>query len=99
MSNATSLDILRSDLPMPGTAHHAPKPAQRAPRQTESAPALGARPALTASYSYNQALKQVIVTLQRPDTGAVVAQFPPEKVLQLIAALMNLASKNLDEIA
>jgi hypothetical protein len=99
MSNVILSDILVSVLPIPGTAQDAPKPARQALRRTESIPALGARPPLTASFSYDRALRQVIVTLQRPDTGAVVAQFPPDKVLQLIAALMNLANKQLDEIA
>jgi hypothetical protein len=84
---------------MPANPQDAPKPVKQEPRRTELIPAIGARPPLTASFAYDKNLKQVIVTLQRPDTGAVVAQFPPDKVLNLIAALMDLANKHLDEIA
>jgi hypothetical protein len=84
---------------MPANPQDAPKPVKQEPRRKELIPAIGARPPLTASFAYDKNLKQVIVTLQRPDTGAVVAQFPPDKVLNLIAALMDLANKHLDEIA
>jgi len=57
---------------------------------------IGARPPLSASYQYNKALKQVIITLVRPDTGEVVLQIPQEKVLNLIAILNQLSNQALD---
>jgi hypothetical protein len=53
------------------------------------------RPPLVASYQYNKAISQVVVTLQRPDTGEVVAQIPPEQVVNFVTAMVE-ALRNMD---
>jgi hypothetical protein len=65
-------------------------------QQARAAPVWSARPPLTANYQYLQAIRQVVVTLQRPDTGEVVTQIPPEQIVNLILALSNLVSPRLD---
>lgn len=60
---------------------------------------LGARPPLLASYQYDPVLRQVIVTLQNPETGGVVREIPAEQVRKLAAALMQAAQRVLDSKA
>jgi len=57
---------------------------------------LGSHPPLQASYEYDRALRQVVVTLTMPDTGGVVRQIPPEKVLRVIMGLLEVAGQFLD---
>lgn len=54
------------------------------------------RPPVTASYKYDKDARRLIVTLLRPDTGEIVAQIPPEKVLAVGRAIMNTAIHALD---
>jgi len=68
------------------TTHHKATKAEAAP---------AARPPLAASYQYNEAIRQVVVTLQRPDTGEVVAQLPPEQVVKFVTAMLQ-ALRNMD---
>jgi hypothetical protein len=58
-----------------------------------------AQPPLQASYAYNRASRQVVITLVNPATGEVVAQIPPAKVIEVATALIDVASRVLDRTA
>ena len=58
-----------------------------------------ARAALAASYQYDKRIRQVVITLVSADTGEVVVELPPEKVLDLEAALLNTVKQMLDSKA
>ncbi len=74
--------------------------------QGTSPPAIpGRRPAgvpprpLSALFRFDEELRQVIIALVRPETGRVVRQVPPEKILSLIAHLKEAARRALDRRA
>jgi hypothetical protein len=83
-------------LPLPGRAVPAHEPAPV--NQIKHAPAIqvSLRPPLSASYSYDRKLHQVIITLQRPDTGQVVAQIPSQAVLSVVSALVDISNRSID---
>lgn len=51
---------------------------------------------LEARYSFNEELAQIIVTLRNVDTGEVVRQIPPEKILQFAEFLLRRTGRILD---
>lgn len=94
--------------PSPGAAAPSGAAASGSPAvaQDTSPPATpGRRPAgvaqqpLSASFRFDEELRQVIITLVRPETGQVVRQVPPDKVLSLIANLQEAAKRALDRQA
>lgn len=54
---------------------------------------------IKASFSYDQELKQIIIVLKSEETGEVIRQFPPEKILHLLAGFAELSGKKVDEKA
>jgi ABC-type transporter Mla subunit MlaD len=66
-----------------------------APARTISTP----RPSLAATYSYHESLRQVIVTMYRPDTGQVIRQIPPDAIIAMAEAILSEVHATLDERA
>jgi uncharacterized FlaG/YvyC family protein len=54
---------------------------------------------LQASFRFDDLARQVVITLVRPETQAVVRQIPPEKILKLIAYLRGVATGTFDQRA
>jgi hypothetical protein len=69
-----------------GTARTA-RNSRKAIPETGKVPAI--RPPLTATCQYNEAIHRAVITLRRSDTGEEVTQFPPEKVVNYITALLQ----------
>ncbi len=78
---------------LPAAGREAPPPAKlgRQP-QGVSAP-------LQASLRFEKLARQIVVTLIEPETGEVVRQIPPEKILSLIVYLREISSADFDENA
>lgn len=51
---------------------------------------------LVAQYDYNDELHQVIITLQRSDTGEVIQQLPAEQVINLLQGMMERLGQMVD---
>ncbi len=49
-----------------------------------------------ARFSFNEELAQIVVTLRDVDTGEVVRQIPPEKILQFAEFLLKRTGRILD---
>lgn len=75
------------------------KPAQPNRDNAEFLPAPGANQPLQASYEYNEALRQVVITLLNPETGAVVREIPGERVIQVAEALLRTVNETLNDQA
>jgi flagellar protein FlaG len=54
---------------------------------------------IQATYDYDKDLNQIIIKLRSEDTGEVIQQIPPEKIINLIASFMNSVGKSIDKEA
>ncbi|HUU55671.1 MAG TPA: flagellar protein FlaG [Armatimonadota bacterium] len=100
----TPLEPLPSQLPAPPTPVPARSPA--AGRSAYIPPALSGRqlrrelPApLQASVRFEKLARQVVLALLEPETGRVVRQIPPEKILKMIVYLQQAADSAFDKSA
>jgi hypothetical protein len=88
-------------LPAAGRRPSPPAASGRQPagafQATSSRPALP-RP-LEASFRFEELARQVVVTLVQPESGAVVRQIPPEKIINLIVYLRQVAGRSFDRRA
>ena len=53
---------------------------------------------IEARFSIHQPTREIVVTLVNRDTGEVVRQIPPEKLLDMVARLRELAGLFVDEV-
>lgn len=90
----TPLEPLPSQTPVSPTPVPARSPAVG--RSANNPPACSGRqlrresPAvLKASVRFEKLARQMVVTLLEPETGAVVRQMPPEKILKMIVCLQQ----------
>jgi hypothetical protein len=51
---------------------------------------------IKASFQYDQDLSTIIITLRREDNGQVIRQIPSEKMLNILAGIMDSIGKVLD---
>lgn len=97
------LEPLPSHQPVPPTPEPARPPA--ADRSSSPPAASGRQPAgappqpLQASFRFDDLARQAVVTLLRPETGEVVRQIPPEKILSLIVYLRGVTAASFDRRA
>ncbi len=100
----TPLEPLPSQTPVSPTPVPARSPA--AGRSAEDPPACSGRqlrresPApLKASVRFEKLARQIVVALLEPETGAVVRQIPPEKILRMIVYLQQASDGAFDKSA
>jgi len=97
------LEPLPSHQPVPPTPEAARSPA--ADRSSSPPAASGRQPAgtlarpLEASFRFDEAARQIVVKLLRPETDEVVRQIPPEKILNLIVYLRQVTDCTFDRRA
>ena len=95
------LESLPSHQPAPWRVCESSPAADRRPSPPVNAgrrPA-GPPPPLQATFRFEEAARQIVVTLVRPETQQVVLQIPPEKILKLIIDLRQLAARAFDKQA
>jgi len=86
---------------METAASHAPSAVAQV-ELPQVAPAVKQEPVIVehgnirASFSYDQNMKQVIITLSSEDTGETLQQIPSEKVLRLLAGFAESLGQMID---
>jgi hypothetical protein len=65
-------------------------------RATAPAPKPLGRNNIEARFSFNEELAQIVITLRDTNSGEVVRQIPPEKVLQFAEFLLKTTGRILD---
>ena len=88
-----------------GTGVNAERPSPAAPPAVEQAapPAAATQPLvvtqneLQASFTYDQALNRVVITLTREGTGEVIRQIPTEQMLRVLHGMIEMAGQTFDQ--
>lgn len=87
-------------LALPRTPGRSPAAGRIPPSGRRPAGSLAGPPApLEASFRFEKAARQVVVTLTRPETREVVRQIPPARIVKLIAYLRELTERIFDQRA
>jgi len=100
----TPLEPLPSQTPVPPTPVPARSPA--AGRSANNIPACSGRQLrresptpLKSSVRFEKLARQIVVTLLEPETGAVVRQMPPDKILRMIVYAQQVSDGAFDKSA
>jgi len=72
-----------------------------APVALPTRPSLPAEPAfdtVNISFSYDKAIRQIVATLYRADTGEIVREIPPEKIRRFVAGMLEMISAHFEAL-